>query len=690
MPPSASSLLRLISRGVRQQAQNGPLRSLLRATSFNRTEAAPLVDVTSTPIPEITEVFPGLHTHESIYQFSLDHPEEFWGQLARSRLEWQREFQTVTAHEPEKAIFRWFPDGQLNVSVNCVDRHARQDPDRVALLWEKDEPGQEERVTYRQLQDEVCRLANVLRASGVGRGDRVALYLPVSPLAVTAMLACARIGAVHSVVFAGFSADALASRIQDAGAETVITADQAVRGGKVIQLKQVVDAAVAKCPSVRQVFVGSRTGAQVKMGPKDIALEQALSGEGTECEPAVQGAEDLLFLLYTSGSTGSPKGVAHTSAGYLLYAATTHKHAFDYQVGDVFGCVADVGWITGHSYVVYGPLANGATTVLFESTPTYPDPGRYWETVSRLGITHFYCAPTALRLLLRYEDDWVTRHDRSSLRMLGSVGEPLNHEAWHWFHDLVGEKRCTLVDTWWQTETGGIMISPRPSAPGAPVLPGMPMRPMFGVKPVLCDPNGGVVNGEGVGGALCVGSVWPGIARTIYGDHKRYLDTYFAPFPGYYFSGDGAYRDQDGHYHITGRMDDVINVTGHRLGTAEVEDAMMEHPDVAEVAVVGFPHEVKGEGVYAFMVLKKGTHASQDQITDDLKKLVRSKIAGYAIPETFLVCPGLPKTRSGKIMRRILRKIAADKPEELGDISTLADPSIVQTIVETHSKNRRG
>ncbi|KAG0712676.1 Acetyl-coenzyme A synthetase 2-like, mitochondrial [Chionoecetes opilio] len=450
MPPTPATLLRLFSRGVRQQAP-GPLRSHIRATSVSRSDVAQQGNITSTPLPEITDVFPGLHTHESIHQFSLDHPDEFWGGLARSRLEWQRQFQTVTDHDPEKAVFRWFPDGQLNVSVNCVDRHARRHPDRVALLWEKDEPGHQERITYRQLQDEVCRLGNVLRASGVAKGDRVALYLPVSPLAVAAMLACARIGAIHSVVFAGFSADALASRIQDAGVETVITADQAVRGGKVIQLKEVVDAAVAKCPSVRQVFVGTRTGAQVKMGPKDIALDQALSGEGTECEPAVQDAEDLLFLLYTSGSTGSPKGVAHTSAGYLLYAAITHKHVFDYRDGDVFGCVADIGWITGHSYVVYGPLANGATTVLFESTPTYPNPGRYWETVSRLGITHFYCAPTALRLLLRYEDDWVRRHDRSSLRVLGSVGEPLNQEAWHWFHDLVGEKRCTLADTWWQT-----------------------------------------------------------------------------------------------------------------------------------------------------------------------------------------------------------------------------------------------
>ncbi|XP_042235478.1 acetyl-coenzyme A synthetase 2-like, mitochondrial isoform X2 [Homarus americanus] len=615
-------------------------------------------------------------------------PEEFWGRLARSRLEWQKEFKTVTDHDRHHYHFRWFPDGQLNASVNCVDRHARRHPDRVALLWEKDEPGQEERITYRELQDLVCKMGNVLKDSGVRRGDRVALYLPVSPLAVAAMLACARIGAVHSVVFAGFSAEALASRIQDAGVETVITADQAVRGGKLIQLKQVVDAAVEKCPSIKRVLVGTRTGAQVKMGPKDIALSQALSSASTECPPAVQNAEDLLFLLYTSGSTGSPKGVGHSTAGYLLYAATTHKHVFDYREGDVFGCVADIGWITGHSYVVYGPLANGATTLLFESTPSYPNPGRYWEMVERLRLTHFYCAPTALRLLLRYEDDFVLRHDRSSLRVLGCVGEPLNHEAWHWFNDMVGEKRCVLTDTWWQTETGGIMISPRPSAPDAPVYPGMPMRPMFGVNPVLCDPNGKVVEGLGVDGALCVNSVWPGISRTVYGDHKRYVDTYFSPYPGYYFSGDGGLRDKDGYYHITGRMDDVINVTGHRLGTAEVEDAMMEHPEVAETAVVGFPHDIKGEGVFAFIVLKKDLHSTQEEIISDLKKLVRTQIAGYAVPEVTLVCPGLPKTRSGKIMRRILRKVAANKPEELGDISTLADPSVVKAIVDIFNAHR--
>ncbi|KAK7086893.1 Acetyl-coenzyme A synthetase 2-like, mitochondrial [Halocaridina rubra] len=441
------------------------------------------------------------------------------------------------------------------------------------------------------------------------------------------------------------------------GAEMVITMDQALRGGKVIELKKVVDAAVAKCPSVRQVLVGKRTGVTVPMGPKDIALDQMLHAAQPECAPAIQNSEDTLFLLYTSGSTGTPKGVAHTTAGYLLYASITHQHVFDYKEGDIFGCVADVGWITGHSYVVYGPLANGATTVLFESTPVYPNPGRYWETVSRLGITHFYCAPTALRLLLRYGNEWVTRYDRSSLRILASVGEPINLEAWHWFNDIVGEGTCTLVDTWWQTETGGIMISPRPSGPDAPVKPGMPMRPIL---------------------------AW-NLTHGVYGDHKRYVDTYFAPFPGYYFSGDGAHRDKDGHYQITGRMDDVINVTGHRLGTAEVEDAMTEHEEVAEAAVVGFPHDIKGEGVYAFIVLKENLYSTEQEILTDLKKLVKTKIAAYAVPDHTLVCSGLPKTRSGKIMRRILRKIAADQPEDLGDISTLADPSVVSKIIKKYN-----
>ncbi|XP_076058289.1 acetyl-coenzyme A synthetase 2-like, mitochondrial isoform X2 [Oratosquilla oratoria] len=627
--------------------------------------------------------------HRDILAYAGVQPEEFWGRLAKSRLQWQKEFTVVSESEVATGSFRWFPDGDLNVAVNCVDRHAALTPEKSALIWEKDEPGQEQHVTYRELLDMVCRLANVLLSEGVRKGDRVALYMPVCPMAVAAMLACARIGAIHSVVFAGFSKEALAARIRDASASVVITTDEGVRGGKVIPLKQTVDAAVKECRAVRRVLVAARTGAQVPMGPLDVSLEEAMASASSECPPATVGAEDFLFMLYTSGSTGKPKGIAHSSAGYLLYASVTHKHVFDYRPGDVFGCVADIGWITGHTYVVYGPLANGATTVLFESTPTYPDPGRYWETVERLRITQFYGAPTAIRLLIKHGDIWVHKYDRSSLRTLGSVGEPINHEAWHWYHTVVGNGNCTVVDTWWQTETGGIMLSPRPSAPDAPIAPAMPMRPMFGIRPILCDEKGRPVQGNDVSGALCIQSLWPGMARTVFGDHKRFMETYFNPYPGYYFSGDGGHRDADGFYHITGRMDDVINVTGHRLGTAEVEDAMTEHPSVAETAVVGFPHDVKGEGVYAFVTLKDNIEEEQAVVLDELKKITRTKIAAYAVPDVILVCPGLPKTRSGKIMRRLLRQIAANRADALGDVTTLADPSVVSLIVEKHRQQNQ-
>jgi len=561
------------------------------------------------------------------------------------------------------------------------------DPDRVAIVWEKDEPGQAETVTYSQLKEMVARVANCLKAAGVSKGDVVALYLPVSPLAVACMLATARLGAVHSVVFAGFSAEALAARVNDAGAKVVITADEALRGAKKIPLKPTVDKAMADCPGVKTVFVVKRTGSDIPMlGGRDVWLEEAMAGASPDCDPVSMESEDPLFLLYTSGSTGKPKGVTHSSAGYLLYAAVTHKHAFDYQPGELFGCVADIGWITGHSYVVYGPLANGGTTLLFESTPSYPDPGRYWETVERLKINHFYGSPTALRLLIRYGDEWATKYDRSSLRKLGSVGEPLNQEAWHWFYNVVGEGRCDLVDTWWQTETGGVAIAPRPSAVGAPLAPAKPQRPMFGMNPVLMDDKGKVLEGTSKSGALCLGTPWPGIARTVHGDHKRFVETYFSAYPGYYFTGDGALRDKDGFYQITGRMDDVINVTGHRLGTAEVEDALTEHESVAESAVVGFPHEVKGEGVYAYIILKEGYEGQEAETEAALKKLVKGKISGFAVPEMMQFTTGLPKTRSGKIMRRILRKVAASQTDDLGDISTLADPSVVQEIVENHKK----
>lgn len=572
------------------------------------------------------------------------------------------------------------------MAVNCVDRWADTDPDRVALIWEKDEPGLHEKITYKKLSELVNKIANCLSSAGIQRGDVVAIYMPVSPLAVATMLATARLGAVHTVVFAGFSAEALGDRVRDSGAKVIVTADEAVRGGKKIALKTTVDKAMESCPGVEKVFVMQRTGAQIPMGPKDVFLEEAMSAASAACPPVMVESEDPLFLLYTSGSTGKPKGLRHSSAGYLLYAAVTQRHVFNYNDGDVFSCVADIGWITGHSYVVYGPLANGATTLLFESTPLYPDPGRYWEMVERLKVNQFYGAPTAIRLLLKYDETYVTKYDRSSLKTLGAVGEPLNKDAWHWFHDLVGEGRCDLVDTWWQTETGGVTIAPRPSQPGAPLEPGKPQRPMFGINPVLIDEKGQVLEGANKEGALCLASPWPGIARSIHGDHKRFIDTYFSVYPGYYFSGDGAHRCENGFYRITGRMDDVINVTGHRLGTAEVEDALTVHDGVAEAAVVGFPHELKGEGVYAYIILKEEVSEDQCEIEKELKKLTRSKIAGYAVPDVIQFSPGLPKTRSGKIMRRILRKVAANQTDDLGDISTLAEPSVVKIIVENHKR----
>jgi len=619
----------------------------------------------------------------------VEQPDTFWSGLARSRLTWSNDFHTGMNCSMETGQFRWFEGGKLNVSVNCVDRWAAEDPDRVALIWEKDEPGEAECVTYGQLLEMVCRLANVLSDAGVVSGDVVALYMPVSPLAVATMLATSRLGAVHNVVFAGFSAEALAARVRDAGARVIVTADEAVRGGKRIPLKATVDRAVKECKDVTRVLVMRRTGAEVPMmAGRDEWMEEAMTKVSAECPPTMVDSEHPLFLLYTSGSTGKPKGIGHSSAGYLLYAAVTHRHVFDFQPGDVFGCVADIGWITGHSYVVYGPLANGGTSLLFEPTPTYPDPGRYWSTVAAHQLTHFYGAPTAIRLLIRFGDEWVKSHNLSSLRVLGSVGEPLNQEAWQWFHQVVGGGQCDLVDTWWQTETGGVAIAPRPSSPGAPLRPGKPQRPMFGMDPVILDSDGLPLKGPSVSGALCLGTPWPGIARTVHGDHQRFVDTYFSTYKGYYFTGDGALRDEEGFYQITGRMDDVINVTGHRLGTAEVEDALMEHPAVAEAAVVGFPHEVKGEGVYAYVILKEGCEESMHGLTleADLRLLVKSKISGFAVPDFIQITTGLPKTRSGKIMRRILRKVAAGDTGDLGDTSTLAEPAVVNLIVENHWK----
>ncbi|XP_039176815.1 acetyl-coenzyme A synthetase 2-like, mitochondrial isoform X1 [Crotalus tigris] len=612
-------------------------------------------------------------------------PGPFWGALARETLQWETPHHTDCEWDFAQGRIRWFLGGRLNVAVNCLDRHVQHIPDKVALIWEKDEPGTEEKITYRELLDMTCRLANTLKRNGIKKGDRVAIYMSVSPMAVTAMLACARIGAVHTVVFAGFSAESLAGRINDAKCKAVITCNQGIRGGRILELKNTVDEAVKNCPSVKCVFVAQRTDSKIHTCSHDILLEEEMAKEALVCPSEIMDSEDMLFMLYTSGSTGKPKGIVHTQAGYLLYTAITHKHVFDLKQDDIFGCVADIGWITGHSYVVYGPLCNGSTTVLFESTPVYPDPGRYWETVERLKINQFYCAPTALRLLLKYGDEYVKKYDRSSLTTLGSVGEPINHEAWHWYYSVVGDKRCTLVDTWWQTETGGICIAPRPSEEGAEIIPAIAMRPFYGIIPVLMGENGKVLEGNDISGALCIAQPWPGIARTIYEDHPRFVEAYFNAYPGYYFTGDAAYRTKEGYYQLTGRMDDVLNISGHRLGTAEIEDAMDEHPAVPETAVISYPHDIKGEVALAFIVLKDDM-ADKDIIIKEVKAIVATKIAKYAVPEHVLVVKRLPKTRSGKIMRRLLRRIVTDNISDMGDITTLDDPSVIEEILEMYEK----
>ncbi|XP_058844015.1 acetyl-coenzyme A synthetase 2-like, mitochondrial [Acipenser ruthenus] len=632
--------------------------------------------------------FLGVGDHSGLYDYSVNEGDRFWGAVGRQRLSWITPFHTVQDCKLSEGKIRWFEGGQLNASVNCLDRHIHTCPERVALIWEKDEPGTEVRVTYRQLLELTCRLGNVLKRQGVRKGDRVTIYMPPCPLAVAAMLACARIGAVHTVVFAGFSSEALADRIRDAQSKLVITANQALRGGRTIELKKTVDQAVKDCPSVTRVLVAMRTENQVQMTDRDIPLEEEMMKEDVTCDPVAMESEDMLFLLYTSGSTGKPKGLVHTHAGYLLYTSLTHRYVFNYHDGDVFGCVADIGWITGHSYAVYGPLCNGGTTVLFESTPVYPDPGRYWETVERLRINQFYGAPTAIRLLLKYGDQWVKKYDRSSLKTLGSVGEPINSEAWEWYSRVVGEGRCPLVDTWWQTETGGICIAPRPSDPDAEIIPAMVMRPFFGIQPALMDDKGNRLSANDVSGALCIAQPWPGMARTIYNDHKRYIETYFQPYPGHFFTGDGAYRSKEGYYQIIGRLDDVLNVSGHRLGTAEIEEVVNQHRVVAESAVVGYPHEIKGEGAYAFIVLKDGVDEPEELIEKQLRDTVSLKIAKYAAPDYIQVVKRLPKTRSGKIMRRVLRKIVEGKGSQLGDLSTMDDQTAVQEIIDGHKRLR--
>jgi acetyl-CoA synthetase len=643
-------------------------------------------------MPEILDLFiPDVKKHEKsyintlaqyrkLYAESLTDSDNFWGGQAKKMLNWQHDFQMVSDCDFNEGMISWFLGGKLNACENCVDRHVKDKGDQTAIIWEADEPGQEKYITYRELQRNVSRLANVLRHHDIHKGDRVAIYMPMIPEAAYAMLACARIGAVHSVVFAGFSAESLRDRINDSQCKAVITADEGLRAKKIIPLKRTVDEAIMACPSVKNVFVAQRTGNKIPFfPPRDIWLHEAMDAERPYCPIEHMDSEDTLFLLYTSGSTGKPKGISHTTAGYLLFAAMTHKYVFDYQPGEVFACVADVGWITGHSYVLYGPLLNGATTVMFESIPTYPDAGRYWEMVQRLKINQFYTAPTAIRAIQREGDAYVKKYNKSSLRILGSVGEPISPETWKWYYNVVGEGRCAIVDTYWQTETGGILITPLPGA--TPAKPGSATLPFFGIEPVLLSPEGEELKGNEITGLLAIKRSWPGIARTIQGDHRRFYTTYLEQFKGYYLTGDGAHRDKDGYYWITGRVDDIMNVSGHRIGSAEIESALVSHPFCSEAAVVGFPHEIKGEGIFAYVILKEG-YDGNGEIIGELRNEVRHHIGAIATPDEILIAPGLPKTRSGKIMRRLLRKIAANQTDDLGDITTLADPAIVQKLIE--------
>jgi len=617
--------------------------------------------------------------YDEMYKASIDSPDSFWAGQANSFLTWSKPFTEVSKSDLARGETSWFKDGELNASVNCIDRHLETRADQVAIIWEGDDPNEDASITYRELHDRVCRLANVLKDRGVKKGDRVCIYMPMIPEAAYAMLACTRIGAIHSVVFGGFSPNALQDRILDSDCQTVITADEGLRGGRPIPLKKNTETALKECPNVHTVVVVNRTGGDIEWNDsRDIWYHEATAAASNECEPATMSAEDPLFILYTSGSTGMPKGVLHTTGGYLLQVAMTHKYVFDYQDGDIYWCTADVGWVTGHSYIVYGPLANGATTLMFEGVPTYPDASRCWQVCDKHKVNIFYTAPTALRALMGQGNEFVSSTSRQSLRLLGSVGEPINPEAWEWYYHVVGESRCPIVDTWWQTETGGIMITPLPGATA--LKPGSATRPFFGVKPVLLDPEGKEIVGAGSGN-LAIGTSWPGQIRTVYGDHKRCIETYYSAYPGYYFTGDGARRDEDGYYWITGRVDDVLNVSGHRMGTAEVESALVLHESVAEAAVVGYPHDIKGQGIYAYVTLMNGIDGS-DALKAELNQMVRTEIGAIAKPDIIQWAPGLPKTRSGKIMRRILRKIAENELDNLGDTSTLADPSVVDELIK--------
>ena len=623
-------------------------------------------------------------TYQEMYQRSIEQPDEFWGEQAEKEIDWFKPWDKVQDWDFHKANISWFTGAKLNVSYNCLDRHLETRADQTAIIWEGDDPSESRHITYRELHSEVCKFSNALKGLGVKKGDRVCIYMPMIPEAAVAMLASARIGAVHSIVFGGFSPDALRDRINDSECSIVITADQGLRGGKKVPLKDNADIACEKAESVKRMVVVKRGGEEVQwQDGRDLWYHEMIDAASDDCPAVEMDSEDPLFILYTSGSTGKPKGVLHTSGGYILYAAMTHKYVFDYKDGDIYWCTADVGWVTGHSYIVYGPLANGATTMMFEGVPTYPSVSRFWEIIDKHQVNTFYTAPTAIRALMAHGDEAVKSTDRSSLRILGTVGEPINPEAWEWYHKVVGNETCPIVDTWWQTETGGILISPLPGA--TDLKPGSATLPFFGVQPALVDEQGTIIEGA-ASGNLVITRAWPGMMRSLYGNHERFIEAYFKTYPGYYFTGDGARRDEDGYYWITGRVDDVLNVSGHRLGTAEIESALVLHDSVAEAAVVGYPHDIKGQGIYAYVTLLNGIEET-DELRAELVKHVRKEIGPIATPDVIQWAPGLPKTRSGKIMRRILRKIAENDVSNLGDTSTLADPSVVDGLVDNRANS---
>ena len=618
--------------------------------------------------------------YSSMYKQSIEDGEGFWTKQA-SRIDWFKKFTKVkdVKYSSDEVNIKWFEDGELNVTYNCIDRHAKINPNKVAIIWEGDDPNNTKKITYEELKKNVCKTANVLKKIGIKKGDRVTIYLTMIPELAYVMLACARIGAIHSIIFGGFSADSIAGRVQDCESEFVITADEGVRGGKTIPLKDTTDKALLSCPNVKKCLIVKRTGKKINLVPeRDLFLDDLIKDVDDNCEPETMNAEDPLFILYTSGSTGKPKGVMHTSGGYIVYASMTHEYIFNYRAEDIYWCTADIGWITGHSYIIYGPLSNGATTLMFEGVPNYPDFSRFWQIIDKHKVNIFYTAPTAIRALMREGDDHVLKTKRSSLKLLGTVGEPINPEAWKWYFKIPGNSKCPIVDTWWQTETGGILISPQTGA--IELKPGSASKPFFGIEPCIVNKEGEELKGE-CEGMLCLKRSWPGQMRTVYGDHKRFIETYFSQFNGKYFTGDGCKRDKDGYYWITGRVDDVIIVSGHNLGTAEIESAFVSHPKVAEAAVVGYPHDIKGNGLYCYLSLNVG-EVSTENLVSELKNTIREKIGPIATPDFIHITEGLPKTRSGKIMRRILRKIAANEHDQLGDTTTLADPSVVESLVD--------